>query len=572
MSGIEVAGLVLGAFPLIISCLEHWHKAAKVGGFFWRVRKEYEICLHDAQFNEILYRKNLEELLLPIMTDEIEMAHLIGDPGGIGWSDPALRDRLEARLQKSYGLYMGILGEMNETAKELRKHLSLDDSDVQNNLASPDATVQRQQASLQPDRLSKYAYFKSKWTYETFRLRFSFTEDIRKDLFDRLKECNNRLEKLLNKSDKISALQNVAPGNRKHASALAAVFKKSSTKSDRLFRALQTAWHCSCQLQHVANLRLEHRTLADVCFEVILMFDATSSWNDTPWSWQELQCGHMLDCSIQNTFATPSQTSSVGPPAPKRRKLVAFKPPASNTVQSDCPMELTIQLCQRLGKGKDGDCIGIISHDGEQYHLHPFAHRVRLLDSEPLTLNQILLTNGDGTFDRRERYSVALLLASSVAQLQFTPWLRTGLTKDDVLFYPCKEDDCLISYHEPFIRQGFRDCDDHPQPDSGIDDYNFFSLGILLLELCFGKRLEDHPQRQRLPAASGGEKQAYDLQAAISWSQKVAGEGGDDYACAVNWCFTRGYNAAKSWRIEIIKNVVRPLEMCQEHFKTAALV
>ena len=72
----------------------------------------------------------------------------------------------------------------------------------------------------------------------------------------------------------------------------------------------------------------------------------------------------------------------------------------------------------------------------------------------------------------------------------------------------------------------------------------------------------------------GGEaKHAFDLMAALKWSQSVGEEGRDDYASAVKWCFTgadNADNANQSWRAEIIKNVIRPLEMCREHFKTAA--
>ncbi|KAF2184167.1 hypothetical protein K469DRAFT_580827, partial [Zopfia rhizophila CBS 207.26] len=98
------------------------------------------------------------------------------------------------------------------------------------------------------------------------------------------------------------------------------------------------------------------------------------------------------------------------------------------------------------------------------------------------------------------------------------------------------------------------------------------SLGILLLELCFGRRLEDHPLRRKHPTGDEQSKQAFDFMAALQWSKSVKGEGGDDYTSAVKWCFIEGSNANQSWRSEIIKNVIRPLELSQEHFKTAAVV
>ncbi|USP72744.1 hypothetical protein yc1106_00018 [Curvularia clavata] len=582
MSGFEIAGALLGAFPLIISGLEHWREVAKVGGFFWQVRKEYTKCRSDMQFHEILYKRNLTELLMPIVDDADEVAYLVNNPGAEDWSSKALQERLEGRLQESYDLYMVIIREMNETAEELRKQLSLEKVNIQSRLGPPEPKRQRRSLSPQPpSKPSKLASAKSKWDYETFRIKFSFNEPVRNDLLDQLKEYNGRLKKLLSTSDKISALQVTTPAHVKQTSTLEAVFKKAWKKSDLLFKALQKAWQCSCQQYHFAHLRLEHRTLPEICFEVILMFVAPSSQTNISWSWRELQCGQMIGCSFSQKLMKPPNAPQPSPsppnctPAPAlsptlaKQKKVVFTTslPIVPKIELDIPI---VKLCQLLSNDECGKCVGIIGHDDETYHLHPFNKRNRLNDSGPLTLDHILSSNSKRKLTRRQRYSIALLLASSVAQLQFTPWFRTGLTKEDILFFPCEDNDCGVPYHEPFIRQGFPR--HHPATsNSEANDYNFYSLGILLLELCFGQRLEDHPIRKRHPAGAGEAKQAFDCVAALKWSQSVSDEGGDDYASAVKWCFMGANSSNQSWRREVIRNVIRPLEMCQEHFKTATV-
>ncbi|KAF1993825.1 hypothetical protein P154DRAFT_449145 [Amniculicola lignicola CBS 123094] len=213
--------------------------------------------------------------------------------------------------------------------------------------------------------------------------------------------------------------------------------------------------------------------------------------------------------------------------------------------------------------------MGVIGHGEDAYHLHPSLKRKQPQDNEPLTLDRMLSYDFEGILSRRQRYYIALLLASSVAQLQFTPWLRIGLTKEDVLFFSREDDVSAIPYGEPFIRQGFESFR-HVQGNEDADECNFYSLGILLLELCFGQRLEDHPLRKKHPAGDENSKQAFDLMAALKWSQSVADEGGSDYATAVKWCFmgASSPDINKSWRTEIITNVVRPLELCQKHFET----
>jgi hypothetical protein len=331
MSGFEVAGILLAVFPLIISALENWRDVSKVGNFFWRIRKEYGKCRHDMLYHEILYRRNLQELLLPIINDRDEVDRLLSEPGGQAWSSKAIQDGLQERLQtESYELYMTIIGEMNEVALHLRKQLSIDDPDVQSRLA-PSKSSQSSNLPV-PGQTSRLAAVKSKWDYETFRLRFSFNEQGRNELFDRLMECNNRLDTLLRKSDAISALQNPAPTAPKgQISTLETVFKSARKKATFLFKAFQKSWHCSCQQYHFANLRLEHRTTTNICFDVILAFVAPLP--NMPWSWKELQCGQLAGCSAQNdgkpnNGATPQPVlspQSVLPPEPVRQPLRALQ-------------------------------------------------------------------------------------------------------------------------------------------------------------------------------------------------------------------------------------------------------
>ena len=293
----------------------------------------------------------------------------------------------------------------------------------------------------------------------------------------------------------------------------------------------------------------------------------------------------MIGCSFPQRLLNSHAASKAapGPPtgalrastvATKQRK-VAFAAgtpliPIMPKIELDLLVDPSIKLCKLLGDDACGKCMGIIGHDDESYHLHPFERRKQPADEGGLTLDHVLSHDFEGHLSRRQRYSIALLLASSVAQLQFTPWLRTGLAKTDVLFFPTGFDDADIPYGEPFIRQGFP-LSGTPTPSTDANDCNFYSLGILLLELCFGQRLEDHPFRKKHPTNDADAKQAFDLMAALKWSQRVADEGGDDYASAVKWCFTGTSGAGHSWRGEIIKNVIRPLEVCQDHFKTAAI-
>ncbi|KAG9250110.1 uncharacterized protein F5Z01DRAFT_428781 [Emericellopsis atlantica] len=578
MSGFEITGVVLGAIPLIISGLEHWREVAKVCGYYARIRKEHRKCLYDVRLYQILYMRNLEELLLPIVDNPDHVTLLVNDPDSHHWKSKTLESRLGDRLQESYPLYMEIINNMKEALEELQKILSLDNITVQAKL-HPSERPQKQTSLLTSAR--------TKWDYELFRIKFSFNEPKRTKVVDDLKEYNERLEKLLSTSDKITTLKQAASSvYTKSTSALEKVFAETRRKSGLLYKALQKAWQCSCQHHHFANLRLEHRTLPEICFEIILMFASSPSNGDkktNQWSFKELQCGPMTDCSFSYTSSLldapsvlqTSQKASLALRAPialrtlHQKKKDAFPSTAISVprIEVNSLTGPSIKLCQRLGDHDCGQCMGIIGHESETYHLHPLAKRTSSGQSRALTLDHVLSGDFGGHLGRRQRYYIALLLASSVAQLQSTEWLRTGLTKGDIFFYVCGDEQCEVPFHEPFIRQGFPSSRNETTSSGYAKDYNFYSLGILLLELCFGRRLEDLPQRQRFPSGPQEAEQAYDLVVALEWSNGVGDEAGDDYASAIKWCFTGAKMASRSWQGDVIKHVVRPLEACHEHLR-----
>ncbi|KAF2441452.1 hypothetical protein P171DRAFT_418037 [Karstenula rhodostoma CBS 690.94] len=574
MSGLEIAGVLLGAFPLLISGIEHWHNVAKAGGYFWRVRKEYNKCRRDVNYHEILYKRNLRALLAPVVIEAEEVKQLMDNPGGDGWKNVDLQARLELRLQESYRTYMEIL-------------------------TLPNGTTQR---SPSPGKLARTVVAKAAFDYQMFRVKFSLRETIREGLFAQLQECNDRLEKLLVTSSRIPDVQSSQPASSKQIYAIDNALKVAHRKSAALFKAIEVAWNCSCLRYHLANLRLEHRTLSEAYFEIILMSMAPTSNAQHSWSWRELQCGYMKACTSQaangastrqrsaksnlhtvpvsysrirttclilildNTDRMYLQAISAISGRPKKVGFAANVTSTTPAIVIEPQIDPSIQLCQLLRDSKCMNCMGVIGHDNQVYHLHPLTARRERNPKSSLTLDQILSPDHIDKLSRRQRYATALVLASSVAQLQSTPWLRAELNKQDVLFFP-NADDGNINSNEPFIQQGFSSGGDI---HADAVERNFFSLGILLLELCFGRRLEDEPLRKKQPMGDdAATKRAFDLMADLQ-ARGVSDEGGLDYDVAVKWCFTPGRDLSKGWRTDLIKNVINPLEECQRQFKAIA--
>lgn len=607
MSGIEVAGLVLGAFPLLLSGLSHYREAAKIGGYWWKILNEYKKVERDVGFHRLMYTRNLHELLLPLMKDAVAVDQLVKDHNDPYWQSDALQCGLKSRLQDSFDLYMGIIGEIEETMQKLRKELGLDEDVIQEKLrvTPTDEKPKQPQSTLHPQKLSRGAAAKSNYDFQWFRTRFSLRAQIREELFQQLADGNQRLRHLLVSSDQMNILRESQTVEKTKLDFISETLLKAAwSKADLLFKALYAAWRCPCQKQHSASLLLEHRSHAgqELHFDVILMYGTKSS----PWASRAFNCGPATGCPASSCTASklavpyraasqrkPLSTTSNLSPSPRstlqnRTKKVSFEglsdgPPATVPEDQEITSETMglVPLCERLCNhqvnSEHKSCLGTIAHDQCKYHLHPckkWTMSPPQTSGSAITLGTILSDQRKYWLSRRDRYGIAFVVTSSLAQLRFTPWIQTQLTKSDIFFFQEAAENAdqepEISYGHPFIRQHFSY---DPESSKGREECNFYSLGILLLELCFGMTLESTAARRKFRAAADIDKQtesALDLAAAVQWSHQVSGEAGDYYDKAVKWClFISPSSTKKTWRRDIIRNVVGPLKSCLDSFVAA---
>jgi hypothetical protein len=125
MSGIEIAGLVLGAFPLLIQALKTYREGAEVLNDWWKIERTYKKTTRDLQFNQLLFEGNMERLLLPLVADDDELSALMADPAGKHWEDADLELRLRQRLPKSYDLFLENIGEISGLVDSLKKEIGV---------------------------------------------------------------------------------------------------------------------------------------------------------------------------------------------------------------------------------------------------------------------------------------------------------------------------------------------------------------------------------------------------------------------------------------------------------------
>lgn len=125
VTGIETAGLVLGAFPIILTFLEYYRNGLETLQEWWKFRTEFLAFLHEVGVQSVFFSENLEALLAPIVNSDVEMQALLNDPGGPAWRDPELDNRLKERLPQSYAWYKLSITAIENILDSMKKRLGI---------------------------------------------------------------------------------------------------------------------------------------------------------------------------------------------------------------------------------------------------------------------------------------------------------------------------------------------------------------------------------------------------------------------------------------------------------------
>lgn len=215
-------------------------------------------------------------------------------------------------------------------------------------------------------------------------------------------------------------------------------------------------------------------------------------------------------------------------------------------------------LCDSLDD-HSASCYGYLPHDDCRYYVYRGPHQATEIFNT-VTLEQLFHGQALKPPNRRQRLALSFILSSSFLQLLSTPWLAVSWAKSDIIFMSDPGEPGVYALDRPHLYRNLADRDCQKQSDENITK-SLRQLGIILLELCFGKLLEDQPCRKNWPPVNDeNAKFALDVAAALDWLQEVEGEAGPDYASAVGWCLLA--TRPGRWRQEMLWKVVKPLEGC----------
>lgn len=138
----EVAGLVLGGFSLVISAMENYGTLEKLGRKWRRTRQEHDIDVGRVRDCELMYRLNIKALLAPLKVDgliasdelEVMLTNLKSDI----WHAREVEEALHQRLGECRTRYFANLEEMSRTIMQLAGCSKVTDEKFQSSLRRMD--------------------------------------------------------------------------------------------------------------------------------------------------------------------------------------------------------------------------------------------------------------------------------------------------------------------------------------------------------------------------------------------------------------------------------------------------
>ncbi|RDI76572.1 Nucleoporin [Venturia inaequalis] len=612
MSGVEAAGFVLAAFPLLISALEHYRESAEVLKEWWQYKREYRKVKDEICFHRLAFEQNLEKYLLPLIADEHVLHTLIIEPLGEAWEAPELEEKLKARLPRAYELYLSTISQMNDTMEELLNVLSLDFDGVDAECVPAEKRAKNRLKSL---------VARENIRYEGQRAKFALGKSVRTKLFSELASYNARLRELLDTSDEIEIIRSTRRDLRGPASAKG--LSKFWKHANNIFRLLQKAWGCECSPKHHVNIMLQHRTNSQVNFTLSFLFSKLLVQPQCP-SWSSFRSRIDLteDEKIESTpqfhrsFSEITINTPSTPPSKRSSMRTSLRPSRerdtsygrsiiledstealpsstrtsvtwgsdstptmsnSSTLFEPAGEELD-NLCGKIASFKniDTSCLGVLKDEEHDYTLFPLLQEQRshTEQQEMISLGSILRKEHKFKLSRRQRYHIALTLASSHLQLHKTAWLESGWSKDEILFLPDPLNSEQVSLDQPFIARDFAISGEKRGPPTA--DNSCSNLGIMLLELCFNSPFESQSYRKKYIPPDGQSNPYLDLAAALEWcNSEAAEEAGPDFEGAVKWClsqFGMVDSLDEGKKAEMVEKVVRPLEYCHKQFEISSQV
>ncbi|KAJ8118057.1 hypothetical protein OPT61_g882 [Boeremia exigua] len=482
-TGIEVAGLVLGALPLLLEGLKFYAEGVDTAIRFWKYREGVKGLISELGAEQTIYLNSIE-IMIHGVVDARDVEEFLTKPGGDLWKRPKFEQKLRKRLGSSFDSYLDTISRMKFAVDAFRTKLKLDDAG-------------------KPQFSDKHTF---KENYR--RLRFSLNQAEYANLMGQIRQSNSTLKDLTFQRQNIEAQQQrVVRGSVPN-------FKRINRRAGGFYSAIKAGWKCPCHAERSVSLRLEPR-MEDVSsddddddddetpihdpFHVIFRsgdyYPAGSGVNPNIWIWDEADIH--VTCERARARSTTVPTAS----HPRDKKGVRFvKSAVKAALEPEPNLQPIKDLCSAIGelrKDQRDVCFTLLQNEivRQRFDLKIYPTKSPPRGTESWSVSTLRNTLQRGhEFSKRDRVRLSVILASSILQLYETPWLDDNWGIDNIYFV---ERPGSTVYDQPFVSRELDAsllCSKTEMPkhlERMIRNRPLFALGVTLIELWYGKPLSE---------------------------------------------------------------------------------
>ncbi|RSL88316.1 hypothetical protein CEP52_015256 [Fusarium oligoseptatum] len=427
MSGFEIAGIVLGSIPLVISTLENYGAGISTLQRFRKYRRELQSLIRNLETERIKLENVCEKLLIGLVPPS-RIEALTSNPMGDLWREEDTLRKIQVRLGKGFKSFEATINHLKTTIDEMARRIDSQKDGMVSGLKRAVFTLSR----------SQYA-----------------------DLLTEIRESISNLENLTDRNMELE------PARRGRSRGKLFVLLRSMSES--LYRALGSSLNCACG--HNIGLGLESRTteVFPLDDEDRIMssttFKIAFSYTEDPQKRYNLgrnlgqtkrgSCEGDILSWVARLFGSPEQT-----PGQEERSVfrlirrILFRDPSRPDAEQHGGHEPEHRIKvggNQTGIGSYGTILDNFALGVKEYSLSP----VRFSDYQDtpchsvMSLREILEQKDNSIhLPYRDRLKLAVVVSSSILQLHGNPWLPETLTNSDIFFLKKRN---YPIYSRPFL-------------------------------------------------------------------------------------------------------------------------
>ncbi|KAF2739422.1 hypothetical protein EJ04DRAFT_310925 [Polyplosphaeria fusca] len=490
MSGFEIAGVVLGSLPLVISALEHYSEGLSTLQRMVRYEAVFQQLHVIFESGWTTYMASCERLLMPLAISDADFKELLQSPTSDKWKDILLNQKLKARLGSTYMPYKVATKELHRKVEKLRKKLKLSETYL-----PPWVTAVDGQQII--DNAERSKFFKSKW----IRIKGGIDSQGCTKLVDLIMRDIELISTMVKDAAELEA-----PRKRRQEQQNVSYWITIRDHARRIHNTFAACWSqpCRCQHSHRANLRLDVRkpepddSPTRVRFMFSLCFDQmTGSPATVPWDWRhvEIESYWYSQTSLKlpapaTTVRFSTSTPSLNATAPAHLNRTISQPTFSAPQITD--------LCDTLRvPSKRPTALGYLDDQAWQHHLYSHHHTQQIVSSlRIVSLYDVISSRTRGDISTKEKRALALKLALAVLQLHDTPWLPPTWDSKNIQFITNSPNNPTSLFEPSYVACSFSaaspgQCQQQRSSNGRILSKNpmIFALGVALIELSYGMPL-----------------------------------------------------------------------------------